>query len=500
MNPLFALLDGPGTRVALHADGRDWTYAGLRDAGLRVGAALRARGLAPGERVACFLPNRVELALAYFGCFAAGLVAVPLNPRYRAAEVEHAVAGATPRLLIADAALLDRLDGRRLAGLGVEAVLVAGGAPPAGCEPFATLLAAAPLVAPQPVAATAPAVILYTSGSTAAPKGVVHTHASLASTARHQIASQRLDATDVQLAWMGIAYVAALAGQLLPTLRLGGRLVLLPGFDPAAAVTALCRHGATRLQSGPADLRDLLEQPPPAGHRLRCLIAGGEQIDAALHARFADWSGIELTEACGMTEAYNYCSNPPFGAKRRGSFGLPTEGVAMRLLDAGGGEASEGEVVLRSDAMAAGYWRDPAATADAWRDGWLHTGDLARRDADGWYWFVGRRKQLIIRGASNIAPGEVEAVLLQHPGVAAAGVVGAPDAHDGHVPVAFVAPRPGAVLEEAALRAFAAARLAAYKVPVRIAVLAALPRNVTGKVDRVALAARAAGELAGGER
>jgi acyl-CoA synthetase (AMP-forming)/AMP-acid ligase II len=183
--------------------------------------------------------------------------------------------------------------------------------------------------------------------------------------------------------------------------------------------------------------------------------------------------------------------NPPFGDKRLGSFGRPTDGVALRLVGADGRDADEGEIRLRSDATARGYWNAPAATAAAWRDGWLLTGDLARRDADGWYWFVGRRKQIIIRGASNIAPAEVEAVLLQHPTVAAAGVVGAPDAHDGHVPVAFVQARPGARIDVPALQAFAAARLAAYKVPVRITVLDALPRNANGKVDRAALAARA---------
>ena len=489
---LFDLLRGHGDRVALTADGRDYTYGSLADASARVAAGLRGRGLQPGDRVAFFLPNHAELAIAYFGCFAAGLVAVPLNPRYRGPEVEYAVADCTPRVLIADATLLDRLDGSRLAALGVGDVLVVGDRAPAGTHPFDALLAAAPLAAPAAVAAGAPAVVLYTSGSTGKPKGVVHTHASLRHTARHQMVSQVLEARDVQLAWMGIAYIAAFAGQLLTSLHVGGRVVLLPHFDGDAVVHAIARHGATRLQTGPADLRDLLGQPSPAPEALRtlrCCIAGGERIHDELHARFAAWAGLPLTEACGMTEAYNYAMNPPFGPKRLGSFGLPTDGVTLRLVGAGGRDADEGEVLLRSDAMATGYWNNPAATADALRDGWLVTGDLARRDADGWYWFVGRRKEIIIRGASNIAPGEIESVLVQHPAVAAAGVVGAPDAHDGHVPVAFVQLHAGATVSVDALRAFAAERLAEYKVPVRISVLDALPLNVNGKVDRSALAA-----------
>ena len=157
----------------------------------------------------------------------------------------------------------------RLAALGVGNVLVVGGRAPAGTHPFDALLAAAPLAAPVAVAADAPAVVLYTSGSTGKPKGVVHTHASLRHTARHQVVSQALDARDVQLAWMGIAYIAAFAGQLLTSLHVGGRLVLLPHFDGDAVVHAIARHGATRIQTGPADLRDLLDQPRPAPETLR---------------------------------------------------------------------------------------------------------------------------------------------------------------------------------------------------------------------------------------
>jgi long-chain acyl-CoA synthetase len=487
---LFSLLSAaPRERTALHYGDQVWSYGALHDASLRVAGGLTALGLQPGDRLAYFLSNCPELVLGYFGAFAAGVIGVPLNPRYQGAEVEHAIADSRPRALIADAGLLARLDAARLAALGIEAVFVVGSPAPSGTEPFAALAAAAPRPAAA-LSAQADAVILYTSGSTAAPKGVTHTHGSLGHAARHQVASQQLSPADVQLAWMGIAYIAAFAGQVLPSLLLGARTILLPHFEPAAVLAAIARWGATRLQSGPTDLRDLLDHPKTATadlSSLRACIAGGEQIHRELHERFAARTGFALTEACGMTELYNYASNPPFAAKRLGSIGHPTAGVSMRLVDRDGCDADEGEIWVRSDAMARGYWNNPDATAAAMRDGWLRTGDLARRDADGWYWFVGRSKHIIIRGASNIAPGEVEAVLVAHPAVANAGVIGAPDAREGHVPVAFVQLHPGASAEVAALRAFAAARLAAYKVPVRIEIVAALPLNATGKVDRVTL-------------
>lgn len=484
---VFSLLAAaPRERAALRFGDDLWTYGAIADGSLRVAGGLRAFGLRAGERVAFFLPNCPELVLAYFGTFAAGGIAVPLNPRYQGAEVEHAVGDCRPRVLIAAAALLDRLDGARLAALGVERVWVVGGRAPDGTHPFTALRAAAAAAAAIPLAPGADALILYTSGSTAAPKGVTHTHAGLINTARHQIVTQQLDAEDVQLAWMGIAYVAAFCGQLLTSVALGRPCVLLPAFEPQAVLAAIARHRVTRLQSGPTDLRDLLDAPglgAAALGSLRACIAGGESIAAELHARFAARTGIALSEGCGMTEAYNYALNPPFGAKRQGSIGLPTDGVALRLVDAAGRDADADEILVRSDAIMRGYWNDPAATAAALRGGWLVTGDLARRDADGWYWFIGRRKQIIIRGASNIAPGEVEGVLAAHPAIAAAAVVGAPDAREGHVPIAFVELRPGAAVDPEALRAFAAARLAAYKVPVRLTVLPRLPRTVTGKID-----------------
>jgi len=200
-----------------------------------------------------------------------------------------------------------------------------------------------------------------------------------------------------------------------------------------------------------------------------------------------------------MTECSHYASNPPYGEKRLGSVGRAVAGHEVRIVDDGGGDVpvgKTGEIVVRSDAMFDRYWQNDEATKETLRDGWLYTGDLGRNDSDGWLWFMGRKKQIIIRAGSNIVPEEVEEVLYQHPAVALACVVGAPDEHLGQRVEAYVELEARESVSEDELRRFAADRLAAYKVPERIVFLDALPRTGTGKLDRHRLEQQIATDLA----
>jgi acyl-CoA synthetase (AMP-forming)/AMP-acid ligase II len=218
-----------------------------------------------------------------------------------------------------------------------------------------------------------------------------------------------------------------------------------------------------------------------------------------VHRRFADLMGFEVTEQIGMTECSHYASNPPFGEKRLGSVGRPVTGHEVRIVDHRGKDApvgKTGEIVVRAEAMFDRYWDNAEATAEALRDGWLYTGDLGRFDADGWLWFMGRQKEIIIRAGSNVVPEEVEEVLYQHPAVALACVVGAADPHLGQRVEAYVEREPGASVTETELRRFASDRIAAYKVPERIVFLDAMPRTPTGKLDRHRLEQQIAADLA----
>lgn len=478
-------------KVALYHRDEALTYAALEARVDALAGGLAGIGLKAGDRVALFMPNCPWMLESYLACFRAGLVAVPLNHRYVAAEVEFAVDDCRPLALLVHAEMLGIINVSKLQGLGVRHFYaVEGGA--GGWSPVETLTSGGTTPPAVDVDDGDPALVFYTSGSTSRPKGVTHTHGSFSHAVSSQVETQAIVEDDVNLASTSIAHTVGLA-TLLDSICVGATAVLIEAGDAQQTIEAIEQHSVTRLRMLPVHLEELLEHPAFATANLRSLrmcMAGGDRIPLELQQRFRDATGVEVAELLGMTECPNFCVNPP-GRIRPGSVGLPSAGVTLRLIDEEGAEALEGEILIQSAAVMQGYWNNPQATADVLQGGWLHTGDLARRDADGYYWFLGRKKEIIVRGGSNIAPGEVEVALGAHPAVELVGVVGQADPHFGHVPIAFVVLNPGVANppDEAELIAFVASRLAAYKVPVRIVFRPSLPLNGTGKVDRRRLAA-----------
>ncbi|OGR05623.1 MAG: hypothetical protein A3K23_01035 [Desulfobacca sp. RBG_16_58_9] len=383
----------------------------------------------------------------------------------------------------------------------VERYFLAGGAGTLpGIDNFAELLeeAGRPDTL-TPVRENAPAVILYTSGSTAQPKGVVHTHFSLTHTIINQSTFQEINSREVSLVALSICHIAGLAGQLLPTAAVGGTVVLLPQFDPEKFLAAIASLRPTKIQLLPEQVLEILDHPRTPRtdfSSLECCLAGGDSVPLEAHRRFRELTGLEITETCGATESFSYAMNPPFGLKKPGSIGKPVHATTLRLVDDADREVAAGqagEILVKSKANMLAYWQNPEETAKALKDGWLYTGDLARVDEDGYYWFVGRKKNIIIRGGSNISPREVEEVLFRHPAVKDACVVGKPDPAWGQTVKAYVSFKENLAPPTARdLQAFAAERLAAYKVPAEIVILPELPLNPIGKVDRRQLAAWAA--------
>jgi long-chain acyl-CoA synthetase len=490
-------------RPALLFEEQRWSYAQVDEITDRMAAALLRLGVQPGDRVALLFGNVPEIVYSYYACFKIGAVAVPLNARLKAPELEYILEHSGVRLLLGHQDLFQSLWSKGTGLPSVQSVYLAGDspAPPGACS-FAELME-------QPadgytfptVNEDAAAAILYTSGTTARPKGVTHSHRTLQRTIDCYVTHTGLSHEDVVGLFLSVCHIFGFALLLLPAMRTGASVLLLPRFEPEEVLRSLQQHQVTMLGGLPVMYNALVNSPAAAACELNSLkfcLAGGDAAPTELQRRFQATFGVELTEGCGMTEVVPYCLNPAYSAKQPGSIGQAAPGIRLRLVDDEGRDVPPGqvgEVLVQGAACMVGYWNDPEATAATLQDGWLHTGDLGRQDEDGCTWFVGRKKEIIIRGGSNISPLEVEEALYQHPAVREAGVVGAPDPAWGEIVQAYVSLKNGALATEAELKEFLQGRLAAYKVPEGIAFLPELPKGATGKIHRKTLRDRAAAEL-----
>lgn len=454
-------------KVAVTTNERSVTYAELQHAVECMARHLVNCGLRNGDRVAVHWHNSVEYVVLMLATLRAGLVVVPINPRLKAPEIAYVLGHSGARLCFSEPALAPLVN-------GVEVI--------SNLPEFTGDSEPLPEVDPD-----APAMILYTSGTTARPKGVVHTQRTLFEDGRAAILCA-IGSDERPLAISQMAHIAALVCVYLPALIQGASAVLLPTFDAAAALDAIERHKCTYFFALPAFLQLMAEEQvehPRNVSSLRGIFAGGDSVPVALQRRVREQFHVELLEGYGMTEVVPIACNPPADV-RPGSIGRPTN-ASIRIVDSERRDVEMGDVgelIVRSRGNCIGYWNDPEATKQLLEGGWLHTGDLATRGEDGYLWFQGRLKQIIIRGGSNISPQEVEEALYQHPAVLEAGVVGLPDPMFAEVPVAFVSLREGRSVLQEDLIAQARALLADYKVPTRIYFMDELPKGLTGKVDR----------------
>ncbi len=468
-----------------------WTYAEVDTLTDRLATNLLAQGLKPGDRVALHMGNCPELVFSYYGCFKVGAIAVPINNRMGPSEIEYFLQHSEARFYIGQPDLYQQVLSIRPHLPQLHQCYLTGDSQFPDTGAFQNLLTAPsgtielPAVEPGQVAA-----VLYTSGTTAHPKGVTHTHESLHYTTG-LVEQMGMSAEQVAVVLTPMTHIGG-SGMMLSVLNVGATLVLLTGSDPQTVLQTLERHRCTLTGALPVQCRALVEcqtaTPYDICPEMRFL-AAGDSVPTALQEQFRRAFSLPLHEFLGMTESIPITWNPP-GKIRPGSIGVPLEGVILRVVDADGNEVKPGEVgelTVKSPGNTIGYWNNPEATAETLRDGWLYTGDLVKKDAEGYYWFAGRKKELIIRGGSNISPQEVEAILYQHPAVAEAGVIGIPDETWGEVVVAYVARKEGVSATEAELIAFAKEQIAAHKVPEQIYFLPSLPKNLIGKVQRRAL-------------
>lgn len=476
-----------------------WSWRELEAASQRLAGNYLALGLRPGDRVASLMPNRTVLVVHYLACFKAGLAATPLNYRYTPREIDHALTVSEAAILVAhadrDADLAASAVAARLR-CGVVRFAAAPGGPERRLEAMIALppAPAPPLPTPAP---DWPSAIFFTSGSTGLPKGVTHTYRTTAAMLAAIIDGLAFRPADVVLPGSSLSHQGGY-GLALAALAAGARLVVPRTVDGDELVPLLRRERPTVLWMLPAALITFIRE-----HRatrddfrsLRLCLAGGDKVPAQAEAEFTAIAGLAIDECYGMTEIGGATRGPPGGRNKPGSIGQPFPGMSLAIRDDDGREVGidrPGRLWARSPAVTAGYWGNPEATRATIVDGWLDTGDVMRVDADGYFWFCGRKKQIIVHDGSNIAPQEVEEALIEHPAVAAAGVVGIHDLVHGENVRAYVTLQPGVARPSSQeLIRFARARIG-YKAPESIVFLPQMPLNATGKLDRVALKALAA--------
>ncbi len=480
-------------RPALVSRGRVTTYGELRDQVGRARAALVARGVEPGDRVAIVAANDPGFVVAYLSVLGVGAVAVPLNPTSPAPELERELAAVGARLVLtepASAAVVDHCETAEIAEFA-GAVLIdelpgeGQGAP------------GPPIVEREDDDL---AVLLFTSGTAGAPRPAMLTHGNLLANIRQILANpsrpDHLD--DVSLCVIPLFHVFGLNALLGQALAVGSSVVLVDRFDARASLEAVAEHGVTVLTGVPTMWAAWVALPEDqAGPELlasvRIAVSGAAALEPEVRRAVRERFGIDITEGYGLTEASPAVTSGLGHGAPDGSIGVPLPGVQIRLVDRSGEDAlvgDPGEIWVRGPNVFAGYWNDPEATAAALTpDGWLRTGDVAVVDDDGFLSVVDRAKDVIIVSGFNVFPAEVEEVLGTHPAVKEVAVVGVPHASSGEAVKAFVVPAPGTEPDEADLIAYVGRYLARYKCPSTIEITDRLPHGETGKVLRRALRA-----------
>ncbi|HEX4812280.1 MAG TPA: long-chain fatty acid--CoA ligase [Nonomuraea sp.] len=475
-----------GGRAVLTLDDAELTYGALDELSARLAGLLRYRGIGRGDRVAIMLPNVPEFGVVYYGVLRAGAVVVPLDPLLKRREIAAYLGDCGARLLVAWHAFAEVAEAG-CAGTKADCFFVVP-------SEFRRLLRGVP--AEHDIASMAAddtAVIHYTSGTSGRPKGIELTHANLAGNAATVARMHALGVDDVVLGALPLYHTYGQTCSLNATVHAGARLTLLRRFEAGRALEVIRRDGVTVFQGVPTMYIALLDHPGVSDmSMLRVCTSGGAALPLDVLRAYETRFGCRIVEGYGLSETSPVAATNRGGDGRRpGSIGWPIRGVEMKVVDEDGRETPRGEIgeiVVRGPNVMKGYWNDPAATAEAVRDGWFHTGDLGRVDEDGFFFLVDRRRDVIIRGGYTVYPREVEEVLYEHPAVRQAAVLGVPHPELGEEIEAVVAVRAAVSGDE--LRDFVRERVAAYKYPRTISFVDELPVSHTGKILKRALALR----------
>ncbi len=493
-----ALLTPRREALLEQATGRRYTYAELNERADRLAGFMQRLGVRPGDRVSILAHNSVAYVDLLYGLGRIGAILAPLNWRLVARELTYIINDCQPRVLLCGPEFTNLLAELR-PDISVDRYVALEGAAVDGAISYESELAAATGPAERlPSGDEDPCCILYTSGTTGRPKGAVIPHRQVFWNCVNTVISWGLSENDVAPVLTPMFHSGGLFIFLTPLFYAGGRVILTRTLDVGESLRMIERERCTAILGVPTIFQLWLQSPilPEINFQhVRWFISGGAPCPAALMEQWRQATGCVFRQGYGLTEVGVNCFSMTNEESlvKVGSVGKPIFHSQVRVVDTEGKDVpvgQVGELVIAGPHVCSGYWRNPEATAQSLRDGWFHTGDMARIDEEGFFTIVGRFKDMIISGGENIYAAEVEAVFREHPAVADAALIGKPDARWGEVGLMVIVPRPGATADAAELLAFCQERLARYKVPKEIVFTDALPTSPYGKVLKAELRQR----------
>ncbi len=479
-----------GEHVSIIFEGSEYTNVQMDKAACRLGNALKQLGVGPQDRVILQMPNAPEVLQSFQAVWKIGAVCVPVNFQVGAEEIAYIYQDSGAATVITAPEFLDKVRIARAGAPGVKNVIVVSAEPVAGAHHFAGLLAGnSDQLDIYPAADDDVAALVYTSGTTGRPKGVMQTHYALYYTAVNLQATTEYPPDTVTVAMLPLCHSYGIGLMNTALLRTLGKTVVLRQFNLEQLFSAIEKYRVNSVAAVPTMYIYMLNYPDYKKYDLRSVkyyICGSAPLSGETWKQFKEKFGGEIAEGWGLTEACaNNALNPVLGLKKVGSIGKPMKNMEMKIVNDRDEElppGREGEIVLRGPMVMKGYWKQPEATAEMIRNGWLHTGDIGYVDEDGYFFITDRKKDIIIKGGENISPRAVEEVLYTHPAVSEAAVIGVKDKVYGEDLKAFVVLKPGETAEAEDILAFCKGRLKRFFVPKEVVVIQAMPKSLVGKI------------------
>jgi len=468
------------------------SYKQMDELANRIGNGLRAIGVQKGDKVCLLLPNCPEFIHSWFGALKIGAVTVPINPMFKADEIQYIVDNSDAATIITLPRFKEAIQKIKPQCSKLKNIIMIGQEKEEeGITPFSRLLDSPSSPPDVRLGEQDDAAIIYTSGTTGYPKGVILTHKNYLTNAYQLVQAAKMTEKDNFLCILPLFHVNAQIVTTLSPLYAGGSMTLLEGFSPKEFLPALSKYKATAF-SGVPTVYAILNSLPNAESfdlsSLRFCICGAAPMPVEVFQTFEKKYKAFILEGYGLSEGTCASSvNPLEGKRKIGSIGVPLVAQDMKIVDDNGKEPPSGqvgEIVVKGENVMKGYYKNPTATKEALKGAWLHTGDLGYKDEEGYFFIVGRKKEMIIRGGENIYPKEIEEVLYKHPAIQEAAVVGIPDKMWGEEVTAFIVLKEGKSLPEPEFFAYCKEHVADFKCPRKLVYRQSFPKTATGKIQK----------------